>query len=103
MVKKKPTEKPIEMPVAIAPVLEIKDNNRAVIEKPIVKVAVPPPVVNTTANVRLEMVTGMLDIMPDGQGFVRPKYTPSPKDAFLAQVQVKRYHKTCATFLPGHY
>lgn len=66
-----------------------------VIPKPVInyqapKIATPPPVVSDP-NVRLEMVTGALDIMPDGQGFVRPKFTPSPKDAFLAQMQVRRY------------
>ncbi len=82
---------------------ETNGNNRAVLEPkkidPVVnapkivsnvKIATPqtPPV---DSNVRLEMVTGALDIMPDGQGFIRPKFTPSPKDAFLAQMQVRRY------------
>jgi transcription termination factor Rho len=90
MVKKKPTEMPVvAAPVVTMPVVS-NNNNRAVIEKPMIKVVTPPPTSNE-ANVRLEMVTGMLDIMPDGQGFVRPKFTPSPRDAFLAQVQVKRY------------
>lgn len=85
MVKKK------SIPTEVQPVVELqKDNNRAVIEKPMPRIATPP-LMSTPTNVRLEMVTGMLDIVPDGQGFVRPKYTPSPKDAFLAQVQIKRY------------
>jgi transcription termination factor Rho len=105
MVKKKANEVPVEEP---------KDNNRAVIEKvptftpmpaaeipkiPVINnVRVAPPQSSTTTqgptqdpNMRLEMVTGYLDIMPDGQGFVRPKFTPSPKDAFLAQIQVRKY------------
>jgi transcription termination factor Rho len=81
-----------------------KDSNRVVIENkptealkvPIVNVRVPPSPVATASqgqdpNMRLEMVTGYLDIMPDGQGFVRPKFTPSAKDAFLAQIQVRKY------------
>lgn len=107
MVKKKPSE------VQVAPVVEpvmaaSKDTNRAVIENkptpstssgpvinaPVVnnyRVVTPPPIATADPNMRLEMVTGALDIMPDGQGFVRPKFTPSPKDAFLAQIQVRKY------------
>ena len=93
---------------------ETNGTNRAVMEvknKPISETAVPvsnyqapkvgitpptPAISQSTGqadpNLRLEMVTGALDIMPDGQGFIRPKFTPSPKDAFLAQMQVRRYN-----------
>lgn len=108
MVKKKPTESPvIEAPVEVKKeVKEAVNNNRAIMERPQVKPAEKPPITRTMPNspngnqinrpqlessVKLEMVTGMLDIMPDGQGFVRPKFTPSPKDAFLAQMQIRRY------------
>lgn len=103
MVKKKSDAAPV-VPVT-EPVEAPKDNNRAVIENkptasvpaantpkaPVVnyRVATPPPMADP--NMRLEMVTGILEIMPDGQGFVRPKFTPSPKDAFLAQIQVRKY------------
>lgn len=39
----------------------------------------------------LEPITGILEIMQDGQGFVRPKFNPGPKDAFLAAMQIRRY------------
>src|SRR5260221_337097 len=31
-----------------------------------------------------EQVTGVLDIMPEGHGFLRPKYTPSEKDVYIS-------------------
>jgi transcription termination factor Rho len=98
MVKKKPSEAPVvptAEPVVAAPI----DTNRAVIEnKPVMNNFRPPAPVAVVGqgptvdpNLRLEMVTGILEIMSDGQGFVRPKFTPSPKDAFLAQIQVRKY------------
>ena len=71
--KPMPTQAPVQNPIQNRPVANFR-------------VATPPP-----ENVHLEVITGALDIMPDGQGFVRPKFTPSPKDAFLAQMQVRRY------------
>lgn len=108
-----PEVKIVEPVKTVVSEVKAEEKNRAVIEKrptqPTVSqlggqaVKAPQiPVVNTyraptpvapmaDPNVRLEMVSGILEVMSDGQGFVRPKFTPSPKDAFLAQVQVKRY------------
>jgi len=69
--------------------------NRVMVEKkpvyqaPHINIAPPAPVVTQTPQ--MEMVIGALDIMPDGQGFIRPKFTPAPKDAFLASMQIRRY------------
>lgn len=95
MVKKNPVpaDKPIEVPAVAVPTTAlpiVNTNNRAVIERPAVRVMTPPPA-PAESNTHLEMIVGVLDVMPDGQGFVRPKFTPSPKDAFLAQVQIRRY------------
>jgi transcription termination factor Rho len=85
-------------PVVVVPkpdtnkVMIVNNNNQA---RPVPVNNYRPPMVSpqpsADSNVRLEMVTGALDVMPDGQGFVRPKFTPSPKDAFLASMQVRRY------------
>jgi len=98
MVKKKPVSTEVEnMPVieapvaAVAPVPVAEDKNKVEFKPPAAKVTTPPPVAQNEPSVRLEMVMGALDIMPDGQGFVRSKFTPSPKDAFLAQMQIRRY------------
>ncbi len=43
------------------------------------------------ASVATEIIVGALEIMQDGQGFVRPKFTPTPKDAFIGSMQIRRY------------
>ena len=40
---------------------------------------------------RVESVKGALNIMPDGHGFVRPKFTPSSRDAYIASMQIRKY------------
>ncbi len=42
-------------------------------------------------NVPTETVRGILDTMPDGHGFLRPKYTPSEKDVYISQSQIRRF------------
>ena len=54
-----------------------------------VRVATPPQQAYVDPNV--EAISGALDIMPDGQGFVRPKFTPSPKDAVLSSMLIRRW------------
>jgi transcription termination factor Rho len=51
--------------------------------------------------VTLETITGILEIMSDGQGFVRPKFTPSPKDAVMASMQVRRYSLRSGDLVTG--
>lgn len=40
---------------------------------------------------RVEQITGCLDILPDGSGMIRPKFTPTFKDAYLPSVIIRRY------------
>lgn len=42
-------------------------------------------------NVPTETVKGILDIMPEGHGFLRPKFTPSEKDVYISQSQIRRF------------
>jgi transcription termination factor Rho len=50
------------------------------------------PVRVNTAPIQTEVtINGVLDVMPDFQGFVRPKFTPSAKDAFIGSTQIRRY------------
>ena len=76
--------------VGITPIKPIIEPVRAVYQAPqMPKININP--VPQQSNVKMELITGALDVMPDGQGFVRPKFTPSPKDAFLAQMQIRKY------------
>jgi len=42
-------------------------------------------------NVPTETVRGVLDTMSDGHGFLRPKYTPSDRDVYISQSQIRRF------------
>lgn len=37
-------------------------------------------------------VNGYLDIMPEGHGFLRPKYTHSDKDVYISSSQIRRFN-----------
>ncbi len=42
-------------------------------------------------NVPTETVHGILDTMPEGHGFLRPKFTPSDRDVYISQSQIRRF------------
>lgn len=42
-------------------------------------------------NVPTETVKGILDAMPEGHGFLRPKFTPSDRDVYISQSQIRRF------------
>ncbi|MFC1626886.1 hypothetical protein ACFL1P_01645, partial [Patescibacteria group bacterium] len=42
-------------------------------------------------NVPTETVRGVLDTMPEGHGFLRPKFTPSDKDVYISVSQIRRF------------
>lgn len=79
-----------EMPVSSTSAnrVVVQNSRVEVVKAPVVESA-PRPV---EPSVKMEVINGALDVLPDGQGFVRPKFTPSVKDAFLAAVQVRRYN-----------
>ena len=53
-------------------------------QRPQVHYAPPTPV-------QTESIEGALEIMQDGQGFVRPKFIPNNRDAFIGSMQIRRY------------
>lgn len=46
---------------------------------------------NVDINVPTETVKGLLTIMPEGNGFLRPKFTPSDRDVYISQSQIRRF------------
>lgn len=38
-----------------------------------------------------EVVSGFLDIQPEGHGFLRPKFIPSNRDIYISQSQIRRF------------
>ncbi len=42
-------------------------------------------------DVPTETIKGILDLMPEGHGFLRPKFTPSDRDVYISQSQIRRF------------
>lgn len=38
-----------------------------------------------------EKVSGILDVQPEGHGFLRPKFVPSSRDIYISQSQIRRF------------
>jgi transcription termination factor Rho len=47
---------------------------------------------NEPRDVPTEQVSGFLDVMPEGHGFLRPKYTHSDKDVYISASQIRRFN-----------
>ncbi len=54
-----------------------------------------------TRDVPTEEVEGILDIMPEGHGFLRPKYIPSDKDVYISASQIRRFNLRPGDFVEG--
>ncbi|MBI4038319.1 transcription termination factor Rho [Candidatus Daviesbacteria bacterium] len=52
-------------------------------------------------DVPTEKVSGMLDIMPEGHGFLRPNFTPSEKDVYISASQIRRFQLRPGDFVEG--
>jgi transcription termination factor Rho len=48
-----------------------------------------------------ELITGVLEIMQDGSGFVRPNFAPNGKDAYIASMQIRRYGLRAGDLIAG--
>jgi len=120
MPKKKTDEVKVEQVKVGAPI-EVKkeeakkDNNAVSFVKPdivVPKVENKPiaPVQNQVqrphytppiSNVVTEPISGILEIMQDGSGFVRPKFLPNGKDAYIASMQIRRYGLRAGDLIVG--
>lgn len=58
----------------------------------------PKPIISEP---RVEAISGVLEIMPDNQGFVRPKFNPNGRDAMLASAQIRRYGLRAGDYIVG--
>lgn len=52
-------------------------------------------------DVPTEEVAGILEIMPEGHGFLRPKYIPSEKDVYISLSQIRRFHLRPGDLIEG--
>ncbi|MCL5439107.1 MAG: transcription termination factor Rho [Patescibacteria group bacterium] len=74
---------------------------QAPVEKPAFTPPVPPVHMYNNSNgnmllrpdmaVATESVSGILDIQPEGHGFLRPKFIPSMRDIYISQSQIRRF------------
>ncbi len=87
MVVKK-TVKDIEKVEATPVISESNNNGEGVGQPQPVVVPVPQPVFSEQAT---EKVGGILDIQPEGHGFLRPKFRPSERDIYISQSQIRRF------------
>lgn len=44
------------------------------------------------SDMPIETVNGILDTSPDGHGLLRPKFSPSEKDAYISSSQIRRFY-----------
>lgn len=54
-----------------------------------------------TRDVPTEEVAGYLDIMPEGHGFLRPKYVPSDMDVYISASQIRRFNLRGGDYVEG--
>lgn len=59
------------------------------------------PSTDAMRDVPTEEVSGYLDIMPEGHGFLRPKYTPSDMDVYISASQIRRFNLRGGDFVEG--
>jgi transcription termination factor Rho len=52
-------------------------------------------------DVPTEEVSGILDIMQEGHGFLRPKYIPSDRDVYISASQIRRFQLRSGDFVEG--
>jgi transcription termination factor Rho len=52
-------------------------------------------------DVPTEKVSGVLDIMPEGHGFLRPKFIPSDRDVYISASQIRRFQLKAGDLVEG--
>ena len=52
-------------------------------------------------DVPTEEVSGVLETMSEGHGFLRPKYNPSEKDVYISASQIRRFGLRAGDFVEG--
>ena len=75
--------KPVSAPAAVA-FVPVAPPTPAVVQRPSYQPM--PPVFEQTQE-----VSGILDIQPEGHGFLRPKFIPSQRDVYISQSQIRRF------------
>jgi transcription termination factor Rho len=53
------------------------------------------------AGVPTQFMEGVLDIAPEGHGYLRPKFTPSEKDIYISASQIRRFNLRAGDMIGG--
>ena len=61
----------------------------------------PRPQASYNPPVVTELISGILEVMQDGSGFVRPNFLPNGKDAYIASMQIRRYGLRAGDLITG--
>ena len=61
----------------------------------------PLPRIMSDINGPTEKVSGVLDIMSEGHGFLRPKFVPSLKDIYISQSQIRKFQLRSGDVVSG--
>lgn len=79
----------IGKPVDKKPEVQIKP----VIPEPVIRPLPRYEATKITSDINgpTEKVSGVLDVMQEGHGFLRPKFVPSDKDIYISQSQIRKF------------
>lgn len=68
-------------------------------------VATTEPPVNISFQTQQEVETkpihGVLDVAPEGHGYIRPRFSPSSQDAYISQSQIRRFNLRQGDMIDG--
>lgn len=53
------------------------------------------------SNIQTMELFGVLDIMPEGHGYLRPKFVPSEKDVYISSSQIRRFNLRSGDMVKG--
>lgn len=59
------------------------------------------PQADAERDVPTEEVAGYLDVMPEGHGFLRPKFIPSDMDVYISASQIRRFNLRGGDYVEG--
>lgn len=61
----------------------------------------PPPVVDNSSDVPTLDLSGVLDLAPEGHGYLRPKFIPSDRDVYISSSQIRRFNLRAGDWVEG--
>jgi transcription termination factor Rho len=88
-------KEPIKVVVTKATVVKQPEVKQAEVRSETPRIITPPPMTG------VEQIVGCLDLVPDGSGMIRPKFTPTHKDAYLPSMIIRRYGLRMGDMISG--